>query len=243
MPPYENRRVIEGQATVAHDILGKSCLWHDKYWGTGSLTSPTTPDVILCGLGGGGLVSGTGAVCKHYESTSGHKIQVIGVQTESADAMHRSFKRGKVLESSSHAPTVAEGIGVRKTTRVMLDTVRNYVDDVVLVKEKDIERAIGDLARHKRFVASSWIESKEHRMPGRINLGEGELEYSGALNRVEGAGAATYAVAIYGDKLNQINLRGLANGRKKLNVYCIFSGGNISDDKFLDLSRSGAGGA
>ena len=57
------------------------------------------------------------------------------------------------------------------------------------------------------------------------------------MNRVEGAGAAPYAAVFFGDSHRELDWREIAGNKKELNVYCVFTGGNIPNDKWTALRK------
>jgi threonine dehydratase len=78
IPPFEDLRIIEGQSTVAVEIL------EDLPPGESGI------DFLFVPVGGGGLASGTGACFKTYSPTT----QVIGLEPEGAPSMVAAFKAG-----------------------------------------------------------------------------------------------------------------------------------------------------
>ncbi len=78
IPPFEDLRIIEGQSTVAMEIL------QDPPPGEVGV------DYCFVPVGGGGLASGTGACFKTYSP----KTQVIGLEPEGAPSMLAAFKAG-----------------------------------------------------------------------------------------------------------------------------------------------------
>src|SRR6478735_3518060 len=73
--PFDDPRVIEGQATVGVEILEEQA----------------DIDYLFVPVGGGGLASGVGSYFKTYSP----KTKIIGVEPEGAPSMHRAFEAGK----------------------------------------------------------------------------------------------------------------------------------------------------
>ncbi len=119
--PFEDDDIIAGQGTVALEILDKLSQF----------------DRILIPIGGGGLMCGMAIALKEKNS----KIEVIGVQTEAAPSMYNAFHQNKI-EGTVLKPSIAEGITVKKASPKMFEIIKKYVDDVVLVSEEEIARAI-----------------------------------------------------------------------------------------------------
>jgi len=118
--PYDNLSVIEGQATAAMELL-EEC---------------PDLDVILCPVGGGGLLSGT-ALAAHYFSDKTH---VIACEPAGADDAFRSFKSGKLVPSVA-PKTIADGL-LTSLGVITFPIIQKFVDDIVTVKEVHIIEAM-----------------------------------------------------------------------------------------------------
>lgn len=114
--PYDNLKVIEGQATAAMELL-------EEHPGL---------DIILCPVGGGGLLSGT-ALAAHYFSDT---TRVIACEPAGADDAFRSFKSGKLV-LSVEPKTIADGL-LTSLGKITFPIIRKFVDDIVTVKEESI---------------------------------------------------------------------------------------------------------
>jgi threonine dehydratase len=117
--PYDDAHVIRGQGTVGLEMIEDG----------------PELDCILVPVGGGGLISGiaiaTRALAPH--------TQVIGVETELYPSIRAALDG---VESECGGNTLAEGIAVKNVGVLTLEIVRQCVDDVVLVSETTIERAV-----------------------------------------------------------------------------------------------------
>jgi threonine dehydratase len=120
VPAFDDSRIIAGQGTVALEVLDQA------------------PDIdtLVVPIGGGGLISGCATVVKARRPD----VRVIGVQSET----HPEFAAalGARVERVD-APSCAEGIAVKQPGELTLEIARELVDDVVVVREETIERAIG----------------------------------------------------------------------------------------------------
>ena len=118
--PFENDDVMAGQGTAALELLED----------IGDL------DLILCPVGGGGLLSGTAVVAKSLRPG----IRVVAVEpAEAADAA-RSFRAGHIIPLEK-TTTIADGL--RTTIGVPnFAIMRRSVDDVVTVSEAGIIEAM-----------------------------------------------------------------------------------------------------
>jgi threonine dehydratase len=118
--PYDNFDIITGQATAAKELI-------DKVSGL---------DLILCPVGGGGLLSGT-ALSAYFFSDTTH---VIACEPAGADDAYRSFLSGKIVPSIS-PNTIADGLLTSLGQR-NFPIIQKYVDEVVTVGEKTIIQAM-----------------------------------------------------------------------------------------------------
>src|SRR5262249_48522593 len=94
-------------------------------------------DVILAPVG---LGSGICGVCL---ATSERRpaVRVIGVQSEGAPAMTRSWQTGQMVETDTPR-TFAEGLATRVPADLTLAIMRRYVSDMVLVSDDELREAI-----------------------------------------------------------------------------------------------------
>jgi len=94
-------------------------------------------EVMIVPIGGG---SGAAAACIVAKSIN-PDVKVFGVQTEKAPAVYLSWKNRKMVETES-AETFAEGLATRVPFKLTFDIINKLIDDVVLVSEEEMKRAI-----------------------------------------------------------------------------------------------------
>ena len=100
------------------------------------------PDVILVPVGLGSGICGTALVA----SARSPKTRVIGVQSELAPAVTRSWRDGKPVETDTPR-TFAEGMATRVPADMTLAIMRRLVHDMVLVGDDALREAIRLLLR------------------------------------------------------------------------------------------------
>ena len=94
-------------------------------------------DVIIVPIGGG---SGAAAACIVAKSIN-PRVKIIGVQAEKAPAVYLSWKNKKAIETKS-AETFAEGLATRVPFKLTLSIINKLIDDIVLVSEEEMKKAI-----------------------------------------------------------------------------------------------------
>ena len=137
--PFNDINVIYGQGTIALELF----------------EDLDDIDVIICPIGGGGLISGISLATKELNPN----IKIIGVQAEGANAMEQSYKLGKIMSLSS-VNTIADGIAVKSPGELTYSIIREYVDEIVTVSDKEIAEAFLILCeKHKLLAEASGVAS------------------------------------------------------------------------------------
>lgn len=120
IPPYNDERIIAGQATAALELL----------------EDIPDLDLIMTPIGGGGLASGTALVVRALSSHT----RVIAAEPKGADDAYRSFRAGHIIPSVN-PQTIADGLLTSLGDKTFA-IIRDSVDDIVTVGEADIIRAM-----------------------------------------------------------------------------------------------------
>ncbi len=94
-------------------------------------------DILINPVGGGSSACSTGLALK----TLNPKVEVIGVQAEKAPAIYNSLKAGRIIEHES-ADTFAGGLATRIPFEYTFGILKDILDDMVLVSEDEMEKAI-----------------------------------------------------------------------------------------------------
>ena len=114
IPPFEDLRIIEGQATVALEIL----------------EDLSDIDFLFVPVGGGGLASGTGTYFKTYSP----KTRIIGLEPEGAPSMMEAFKTGHPV-TLEKIDRFVDGAAVKRTGDLTYSICREMLDELNLVPE------------------------------------------------------------------------------------------------------------
>src|SRR5213595_2899538 len=117
---FENEHVITGQGTAAMELL----------------EDISGLDVIMCPVGGGGLLAGTAIAAKSMRP----QIKVIAVEPQNADDAAQSFRAGRRLVTEKRF-TIADGLRTN-IGEPNFAIVQSYVDDIVTVNEEAIISAM-----------------------------------------------------------------------------------------------------
>jgi threonine dehydratase len=129
--PFDDPYVIAGQGTVGVEIVDQ------------------VPDVdlVIVGVGGGGLISGVAAAVKALRPNA----KVIGVEPEGAPGMTESLRRGEPVRLD-RLETIADGLAAPFAGRLNYAHVRALVDEMVLVTDAEIVAAIPVLIERCKIV-------------------------------------------------------------------------------------------
>jgi len=118
--PYNDYKVIEGQASSAKELFKKHSDLH----------------AIFTPVGGGGLLAGT-ALSTHYFSPS---TKIYAGEPANADDTYRSFKAGEIIripQPKSLADGLLTGVGDKN-----FDIIKELVTDIFTVSEEEIVAAM-----------------------------------------------------------------------------------------------------
>jgi len=128
--PYEGREIAMGTGTVGLEIAEQV----DDF------------DVVLVAIGGGGLIGGISNALKQVRPD----CEIIGVEAEGADSMHRSFATGKP-EFIDEVKTIADSLGAPYALPFSFGLCRRNVDELVLVSDTQLRHAMGFLYSHMQI--------------------------------------------------------------------------------------------
>jgi threonine dehydratase len=117
---FENENVMAGQGTAGVELLEEV----------------SDLDLVMCPVGGGGLLSGTAIAAKSMRP----KIKVIAVEPANADDAAQSFRAGRRIVTEKKF-TIADGVRTN-IGQPNFAIVQRYVDDIVTVSEEAIVSAM-----------------------------------------------------------------------------------------------------
>ena len=115
MYPFEDPKVIEGQATVGLEILE---------------AANAKIDYLFLPVGGGGLAAGVSSVFKELSP----QTKIVGVEPKGAPAMQQSFEQQEVVKLDKIEKFV-DGAAVKKVGDTTFEICRNNIEEIALVEE------------------------------------------------------------------------------------------------------------
>ena len=127
--PFDDAHVIAGQGTVGFEMI----------------EAGPTFDAVIVPIGGGGLIAGMALAFKDASP----ETEIIGVQTELFPSMASAIDQ-KPRDVGGN--TLAEGIAVREAGALTREIVQANVDDIVLVDERTLERALSLIINEQKLL-------------------------------------------------------------------------------------------
>lgn len=128
--PYDDEAVAIGQGSVGLEML----------------EDVPDLDMIIVPIGGGGLIAGIATIAKSINP----KIKIIGVEAALWPSMTQMIS-GETPTAAGE--TLAEGIAVKHPGKITKPVVEALVDEILLVDESFIERAVSTLVEEQRIIA------------------------------------------------------------------------------------------
>jgi threonine dehydratase len=132
--PFDDPEVIAGQGTIGLELL-EQC---------------PEMEVLVCSVGGGGLISGIAAAVKALKPS----VRIVGTEAAAIPAALRAREAGRVV-TIGPGDTIADGIAVRRIADSTFAMIERYVDDLVAVSEEDIAAAVLMLLEREKTVVEA----------------------------------------------------------------------------------------
>lgn len=132
LSPYNDLQVIAGQGTIGIELKEQL----------------SDIDAIFVPVGGGGLIAGISG----YLKETGSNTQVFGCLPENSPVMSKSIQAGQILEMNT-TPTLSDATaGGIEPNAITFPLCQKYVDNYILVSEKEIENAIMLMLKTQRLL-------------------------------------------------------------------------------------------
>jgi len=132
IPPFDDYKIIEGQATVGMEIL----------------EDQSDVDFLFVPVGGGGLSAGTGS----YFKTFSPKTKIIGIEPEGAPSMFEALKSGHPV-TLDNIERFVDGAAVKRVGDITFSICKDVLDDMHLVPEGKVCTTILKLYNEDAIVA------------------------------------------------------------------------------------------
>lgn len=120
---FDDQAIMAGQGTIALELLEQV----------------PDLDVIVCSVGGGGLISGVASAVRALRP----EVRVVGVETRGADCMAQSLAAGHPVELPAFT-SIATSLGTKKAHETQFQIIREAVERVVVVPDSE---AVAELLR------------------------------------------------------------------------------------------------
>lgn len=117
IPPFDDLRIIEGQGTVAVEVLEEL----------------SDIDYLFVPVGGGGLSAGMGAYFKTYSP----RTTIIGLEPEGAPSMYEALQHGTPVTLPG-IDSFVDGAAVKRVGDITFPICKEVLDDMHLVPEGKI---------------------------------------------------------------------------------------------------------
>lgn len=128
--PYDGKEIATGTGTVGLEI----CEQCDNF------------DAVVVSVGGGGLIGGIANAVKQLRPA----CEVIGVEPQGADSMHRSLEAGEPV-SIDRVDTIADSLGAPFALPYSFDLCQRFVDRMAMVSDLNLRETMGLLFKHMKL--------------------------------------------------------------------------------------------
>lgn len=151
--PFDDPEVIAGNGSVGLEILDDL----------------PAVDVVVVGIGGGGLISGVAAALKESRPA----VRVYGVEPERSNAMSLALERGEIVTIAPSS--VADGLGAPYAGQWTLAMARHYLDGIVLLDDPTILGGLRFAAeRMKQVLEPAGAAALAAVLYGKVPLRDGD---------------------------------------------------------------------
>jgi threonine dehydratase len=151
--PFDDPEVVAGHGSTGLEIL----------------EDVPDVDVVVVGVGGGGLIGGVAAAIK--ETKPG--VRIYGVEPEASDAVRQAMAAGEII--TIEPQSVADGLGAPYAGHVTLELCQRYLDGVVLVDDPTILAGVRFAAeRMKQILEPAGAAALAAVLFGKVPIRPGE---------------------------------------------------------------------
>ena len=151
--PFDDPAVIAGHGSIGLEIID----------------DVPDVDVVVVGVGGGGLISGVASAVKARRP----QARIVGVEPERSAAMTLAHERGEIV--TIHPQSVADGLGAPFAGEWTLAITKRLLDGIVLLDDATILAGMRfAVERLKQVVEPAGAAALAAVLAGRVELHDGE---------------------------------------------------------------------
>lgn len=151
--PFDDPMVIAGNGSVGSELL----------------EDLPDVDVVVVGVGGGGLISGVAAAIREVRPS----VRVYGVEPETSDAVSQAMASGEIVTIQPRS--IADGLGAPFAGAWTLAMIQRYVEGIVLLDDPTILAGLRfAIERMKQVVEPAGAAALAAVLAGRIPIRDGE---------------------------------------------------------------------
>jgi threonine dehydratase len=121
VPPYDHAHIVAGQGTAGKELF-------EEVAGL---------DLLVCGVGGGGVLSGCSIAAKHFRA----ECDVFGVEPELGNDAQQSMWAGQIVSLPSSPDTIADGARTTSIGKINFAIFRQNVKQIVTVSDQELLKA------------------------------------------------------------------------------------------------------
>lgn len=134
VPPFDHPDIWEGNATVMREIS-------DQLGGK--------PDVVVCSVGGGGLMNGIMQVID--ERGWNDEVEVLATETKGADSLNQALQAGQLI-TLPRITSQATSLGVVRVSQKTFDYAQRPNVTSIVLSDAEAARGCCLLAEHERMM-------------------------------------------------------------------------------------------
>lgn len=131
--PFDDQNFIAGHAVMGLEIL----------------EDEPNAKTVICGIGGGGLITAVGSAIKAINPA----IKVLGVEPETAAPFAKSWATGSAQEFPEWKASFVDGAGGQSVIPRMWERMRPVTDGAIVVSLDETRKAMKLLAEKARVIA------------------------------------------------------------------------------------------
>ena len=137
VPPFDHEDIWDGNATVMKEIIEQ--------------LDEVAPDVVLCSVGGGGLLNGIMQALDEHCQHGSQETLVVATETDGADSLNQSLKAGKLI-TLPKITSQATSLGVMRVAQKTFEYAQRSNVTSVVLPDSEAARGCCLIAEHERMM-------------------------------------------------------------------------------------------